>query len=117
MDFRDDKRTWNNNREFMYGRSLLVCPVLHPLYTKEQVEWTREDYPVIDWRAERNYEVYLPAGAQWYDYHTGVRYEGGQTLNASAPLATMPLYVKAGSIIPSAPRCSIPMRNRGTAST
>ena len=103
MDFRDDKATWNNNTEFMYGRSLLVCPVLHPLYTKEQVEWSREDYPVIDWRAEKSYEVYLPAGAQWYDYHTGVRYEGGQTLNASAPLATMPLYVKAGSIIPLGP--------------
>ena len=67
------------------------------------MEWIREDYPVIDWTAERSYEVYLPAGAQWYDYHTGVRYEGGQTLNASAPLATMPLYVKAGSIIPLGP--------------
>ncbi len=103
MDFRDDKHTWNNNSEFMYGRSLLVCPVLHPLYTKEQVEWTREDYPVVDWTAEKSYEVYLPAGAQWYDYRTGIRYEGGHTLNASAPLATMPLYVKAGSILPLGP--------------
>ena len=104
MDFRDDKNTWNNNREFMFGRSLLVCPVLHPLYTKEQVEWTSDrDYPVVDWTAEKQYDVYLPAGAQWYDYYTHAYYEGGQTITTASPLAYAPIFVKAGSIIPFGP--------------
>ena len=104
MDFRDDKLTWNNNTEFMYGHSLLICPVLHPLYTKEQVEWNSDrDYPTVDWTAEMQYDVYLPAGAQWYDYYTHDRYEGGQTITASAPLAYAPIYVKAGSIVPFGP--------------
>lgn len=104
MDFKDDKFTWNNNTQFMYGRSLLVCPVLHPLYTKEQVEWTPDnDYPEVDWTAEKHCEVYLPAGAKWYDYYTHTCYEGGQTITASSPLSSMPLYVKAGSIIPVGP--------------
>ena len=103
MDFKDDKATWDNKREFMYGRSLLICPVLDPLYTKERIEHTRGDYPTIDWTAEKHYDVYLPAGTQWYDYLTGDRYDGGQTLSAKAPLAYAPIYVKAGSIIPQGP--------------
>ncbi len=104
MDFKDDKLTWNNNTQFMYGRSLLVCPVLYPLYTKEQVEWTPDnDYPEVDWTAEKHYEVYLPAGTKWYDYYTHTCYEGGQTITASSPLSSMPLYVRAGSIVPVGP--------------
>ena len=103
MDFKEDKATWNNNTEFMYGHSLLICPVLHPLYTKEQVDWSNKEYPVVDWTAEKSYDVYLPAGAQWYDYYTHTRYEGGQTISASAPLAYAPIYVKAGSIVPFGP--------------
>lgn len=104
MDFRDDKNTWNNNSEFMFGRSLLVCPVLHPLYTKEQIEWTEgRDYPVVDWTAEKQYDVYLPAGAQWYDYYSNECYKGGQTITTASPLAYAPIFVKAGSIIPFGP--------------
>ncbi len=47
--------------------------------------------------------VYLPSGSDWYDFWTGVRYSGGQTLLAEAPLDTMPLYVRSGSIIPMGP--------------
>jgi alpha-D-xyloside xylohydrolase len=47
--------------------------------------------------------VYLPAGSDWHDFWTGVRYSGGQTLLAEAPLSTMPLYVRSGSIIPIGP--------------
>ena len=103
MDFKEDKNTWNNNAQFMYGRSLLICPVLHPLYTKEQVDWSGNPYPVVDWTAGKSYDVYLPAGTRWYDYRTHECYEGGQTITASAPLAYAPIYVKAGSIIPLGP--------------
>ena len=48
-------------------------------------------------------EVYLPQSASWYDFWTGKKYEGGQTIQAPAPIDIMPLYVKAGSIIPMGP--------------
>ena len=104
MDFKNDKQTWNNKREFMYGRNLLVCPVLDPLYTEEKIERTRgKEYPTIDWTAEKHYDVYLPQGTKWYDYYTNQCYDGGQELSTLAPLAYAPLYVKAGSIIPLGP--------------
>ena len=101
MDFKNDKQTWDNKREFMYGRNLLVCPVLDPLYTEEKIERTRgKEYPTVDWTAEKRYDVYLPQGTKWYDYYTNQCYDGGQELSTLAPLAYAPLYVKAGSIIP-----------------
>lgn len=102
MDFKSDKNTWDNNREFMFGRAFLVAPVLEPLYTPERHEdgkLYREGYKA-DWSSEKHYDVYLPAGADWYDYWSGEQYAGGQTIAAAAPLSRMPLYVKAGSIVP-----------------
>jgi alpha-D-xyloside xylohydrolase len=51
----------------------------------------------------RTRQVYLPAGTDWYDFHTGAKTAGGQSLDAVAPLARMPLYVRAGSIVPVGP--------------
>lgn len=113
MDFKDDRNTWNNNKEFMFGRSLLVCPVVDPLYTSEKIVKTDENsgwnksnvegqagWTPVDWSESKTYEVYLPAGCCWYDFYTGRKYEGGQSINAPAPLAYSPLFVKAGSILP-----------------
>lgn len=114
MDFKDDKNTWDNGRQFMFGRNLLVCPVLDPLYTQEKIVktdamsgWDHKDsdvneagWPTVDWTQPKTYEVYLPAGADWYDYRTNKLYNGGQKLTADAPIAYSPLYVKAGSILP-----------------
>jgi alpha-D-xyloside xylohydrolase len=44
--------------------------------------------------------VYLPAGADWYNYWTRQRHPGGQAIRAAAPIDTLPLFVRAGSIIP-----------------
>lgn len=116
MDFKNDPETWNNNREFMFGRSFLVCPVVDPLYTEEKIVhtdensgWDRHDaekgsvWKAVDWSATRQYEVYLPSGADWYDYWTGTLLRGGRWVKAQAPLAHSPLYVKAGSIVPLGP--------------
>ncbi|MDE6498768.1 MAG: glycoside hydrolase family 31 protein [Muribaculaceae bacterium] len=113
MDFRDDPATWHNGREFMFGRSLLVCPVLDPLYTEEKVVKTDEmsgwdkdaeggagGWAAVDWAQPRTYSVYLPAGTDWYDFYTGRKYNGGTTVEADAPISRSPLYVKAGSILP-----------------
>lgn len=114
MDFRDDRNVWDNGRQFMFGHSLLVCPVVDPLYTKEKIVktdeqsgWDKHDnheytngWPAVDWNQSKQYEVYLPKGAEWYDYWTGKLMKGGQTVKADAPIAHSPLYVKAGSILP-----------------
>ena len=96
MDFKDDPKAWDNNREFMFGRSLLVAPVVEALYTPEKIQ--RE--VTADWTAKKTYDVYLPQGTPWYDYWSGERLEGGQTVKADGTLAHCPVYVKAGSILP-----------------
>jgi alpha-D-xyloside xylohydrolase len=58
--------------------------------------------PVHEYKA-RSRKVYLPASTRWYDFHAGTVHEGGQTIDADAPLARMPLFVKAGSILPVGP--------------
>ena len=114
MDFPEDRNVWNNGRQYMFGHSLLVCPVLEPLYTQEKIVktdemsgWDQKDnneyangWPVVDWSQKKLFEVYLPKGADWYDFWTGRKLEGGQRVKADAPLAHSPLYVKAGSILP-----------------
>ncbi|MBM6920479.1 DUF5110 domain-containing protein [Phocea massiliensis] len=50
----------------------------------------------------RTAEVYLPSGADWFDFYTGKRYEGGQAVTVDAPIAHIPVFVKCGSIIPMA---------------
>ena len=115
MDFPKDKQTWSNGREFLFGRNILVCPVLQPLYTTERIvhtdalsgwnkqEGKREEYPPVDWTEQKTYEVYLPAGTNWYDYWSGELHKGGQTLSVDATIAHSPLFIKAGSIIPTGP--------------
>ncbi len=64
----------------MLGPAFLVAPVTEQGATKRQ--------------------VYLPAGADWYNYWTNERVKGGQTITVDAPIDTIPLFVRAGSIIP-----------------
>ncbi|HKU88356.1 MAG TPA: TIM-barrel domain-containing protein [Steroidobacteraceae bacterium] len=83
MDFIDDLAARDVKDEYLFGNAFLVAPVY-----KYQA---------------RSRPVYLPAGTSWYDFHTGKRFEGGQTVEAAAPLGRMPLYVRAGSIVPVGP--------------
>jgi alpha-D-xyloside xylohydrolase len=94
MDFANDKHSLDINDEYMFGKSLLVCPVTKPMYSKE----TLEDFSTLKSR-----ELYLPKGTCWYDFWTGEKFTGGQTINKEAPIDIIPLYVKAGSIIPTGP--------------
>ncbi|MCQ2375793.1 MAG: glycoside hydrolase family 31 protein [Salinivirgaceae bacterium] len=113
MDFKADTNVWDNNREYMFGRSILVAPIVNALYTPETANetnemsgWNRDNKTLFqegfkaDWNAQKNYNVYLPKGASWYDYWTNTKHEGGQTVAADGTLAHCPLYVKAGSILP-----------------
>jgi alpha-D-xyloside xylohydrolase len=79
----------------MFGKSLLVCPVTKPMYSKE----TKEDFSTLKSR-----ELYLPKGTDWYDFWTGEKFTGGQTIKKEAPIDIIPLFVKAGSILPVGPK-------------
>jgi alpha-D-xyloside xylohydrolase len=95
FDFRDDPQTYEVEDQFMFGPALMACPVTEPMYYAAGSE------PLAN--AEKARRVYLPAGSDWYDFWTGELYAGGQTITAPAPLDTMPLYVRAGSILPMGP--------------
>jgi alpha-D-xyloside xylohydrolase len=82
MDWRNDVNAQNTGDQFMYGPAILVNPVTEPGAT------TRH--------------LYLPP-AKWYDFWTGATAEGGKFVDTPAPLERMPLYVRAGSIIPMGP--------------
>jgi alpha-D-xyloside xylohydrolase len=98
FDFCSDPATYNISDQFMFGPALLVNPVTKPMY------YGPNSTPLTD--VEKTRPVYLPAGSDWYDFWTDERYAGGQTLSADAGLETMPLYVRAGSIIPLGPDIS-----------
>lgn len=98
MDFAADSMTHNLNNEYMFGQSILVAPVVTPLYVSAQSGKGTEDYSVAKTTA-----VYLPQGANWFDFWTGEKLQGGQTVNKEVPIDIMPIYVKAGSILPFGP--------------
>jgi len=100
MDFAADKAAWEVADEFLFGRSLLVAPVLHAQYTPEEVAF---DSTPVDFTPARSTQVYLPKGTDWYDFWTGARLKGGQTVTRETHLDTVPLYVRAGGIIPLGP--------------
>jgi alpha-D-xyloside xylohydrolase len=83
MDFPADRRAWDIKDEYLFGPALLVAPV-------------------TQYKARRR-SVYLPSGASWYDFYSGRLSRGGETVAAAAPYERIPLFVRAGSIIPSGP--------------
>jgi alpha-D-xyloside xylohydrolase len=83
MDFREDATATDQPFEYLFGKSILVAPVTEP--------------GVNEWN------VYLPKSASWFDFWTGKQFKGGQTITTSAPLNIIPLFVRAGSIIPMGP--------------
>jgi alpha-D-xyloside xylohydrolase len=92
FDFSNDKQVYNIPDQYMFGPAFLVNPVTEQLYTGNKATIGK---------GTRN--VYLPASANWYDFYTGKLYTGGQTIAAAAPIDIIPLYIKAGSIIPMGP--------------
>lgn len=103
MDFADDKQALDINNEFMFGKSILVCPVTQPMYSRPVVQGNDtlhvEDFSIIKKTAS-----YLPTGADWYDFWTGEKFPGGQTLERESPIDIIPLYVKSGSLLPIGPK-------------
>jgi alpha-D-xyloside xylohydrolase len=80
MDFPADPKVADIPDEYMYGPAFLVAPVTEQGATHRT--------------------VYLPAGCDWYNYWTRERMHGGEAIVADAPIDTLPLFVRAGSIVP-----------------
>ena len=80
MDFREDTTAVSTAYEYMFGKAFLIAPVTAPGVT--------------------NWDVYLPKPNAWFDFWTGKRFEGGQTISTPAPLDKIPVFVKEGSIVP-----------------
>ncbi len=102
MDFNEDKNVHTIGNQYMFGKSFLVIPVTEPMYvTSTEKKWAgpKEDFSVI-----KTQEVYLPAGTGWIDFWTGESFEGGQKINKQVPIDIIPLYVRAGSIVPFGPK-------------
>lgn len=94
MDFAADSKTHEVGGEFLFGRSLLVAPVTRP----EVTEWS----------------VYLPQGADWWDFWSNEKQQGGQTLNRCVSKEILPVYVKPAVSCRSVPKYSIPPKRIGT---
>jgi alpha-D-xyloside xylohydrolase len=100
MDFPKDKKALDLNDEYMFGKSLLVSPVTNAMYVKPGAS---EKEQVEDFSTTKSKETYLPAGSDWYDFWTAEKFSGGNKVSRQTPLDIIPLYVKAGSVIPVGP--------------
>lgn len=92
FDFVHDKNTLNIDDQYMFGPAIMVNPVVKPMYYGKNSKTIHE--------ANKTREVYLPMGCEWVDFWTGKRLNGGNHVIAAAPLEYIPLYIKAGSILP-----------------
>lgn len=82
-DYLEDAETRKISNQFLFGTELLAAPVV------ESLAATRR--------------LYLPRGTVWYDFFTGRREEGGRWIEPAVELETIPLYAKAGAIVPMGP--------------
>ena len=116
-DFASDKKVWNMTDEFMFGRSILAAPIVDPQYTEEKIirtdamtGWDRQDVGSkkddgrsVDWTATKSAVKYLPKGATWYDFWTNKAYRGGRNVTLETTFDRVPMFVRAGSILPLGP--------------
>lgn len=117
MDFRNDKKTWNINDQYMFGKALLVAPIVEAQYTPEKLDktlkenegWTKSSSTSVnkpfdvDFTTAKSTRVYLPAETKWFDFFTGKEYDGGQEIELTTHINSIPLFARAGSIIPIGP--------------
>lgn len=104
MDFATDRKAILLGNEYMFGKNILVCPVTQPLYTKK-VEGNKGVATVANIaKASSPVQVYLPKGSKWIDFWTNEMIEGGREISRECPISIMPLYIKAGSILPLGPK-------------
>ena len=115
-DFAQDKKVWDMSDEFMFGRSILAAPIVDPQYTEEKIirtdamtGWDRQEVNSekgivnSDFTVPKTATKYLPKGAKWYDFWTNKQYNGGQHVTLETSFDRVPMFVRAGSILPLGP--------------
>ena len=115
-DFAADRRVWDVADEFMFGHSILAAPVVEAQYTQERIiredamtGWDKKEVKpesentTVNWSETKTASKYLPKGALWYDFWTNKTYKGGQTVALQTSLDRVPMFVRAGSILPLGP--------------
>ena len=106
MDFANDRQALDINDEYMFGKSLLVCPVTNPMYSEPQSG--KDTFSVARFQQRQNASSVLAGGCRLVSISGQARrYTGGQTLNKKTPIDIIPLYVKAGSILSIGPESAI----------
>jgi len=116
MDF-NDKKVVDMNNEYLFGKSILVAPVVNAQYTpeaivrsNEQTGWDKKDanndtkVQPVTFAQAKSTKVYLPEGTVWYDFWTNEKIKGGQEIVKATTIDEIPLYIKSGSIIPFGPQ-------------
>ncbi len=89
FDFRSDAKVYSIPDQYMFGPAFMVNAVTRQMYSVANGDGTTQTR-----------SVYLPEGTDWFDFWTGKKFTGGQTIDAAAPIDIIPLFIKAGSIIP-----------------
>ena len=115
-DFADDKNTWETVDEFMFGTAILAAPILNPQFTEEKIVrtdpmsgWDEQASRSMvrqvdaDWSEPHQVTKYLPKGTLWYDFWTGEQLRGGRNITFATVLDRVPMFVRAGSILPLGP--------------
>ena len=103
FDFPEDKVVWDITDQYMFGEALMVCPILESVKNGKATDSAGKHSVLGDAKQEEicsERTVYFPKGCDWFDFYTGVKYEGGTSTSIKAGLDTIPVFVKSGSIIP-----------------
>ncbi len=98
MDFPKDSVAINLTNEYMFGKAILVVPITDSMYVHEQSGKRK-----VDLSNAKTQSAYLPKGTSWIDFWNGESHKGGHTILVNAPIDQIPLFIKAGSILPLGP--------------
>lgn len=101
MDFAKDKNVLDINDQFLLGKSIMISPVVNAMYVKAGA--APGTAKIEDFSTVKAKESYLPSGTSWFDFWTGEKLSGGRKVNKQTPLDMIPVYVKAGSVLPVGP--------------
>ena len=102
MDFNEDKKVHTISNQYMFGKAFLVTPVTRNMYVFSDKEQWKDPYE--DFSKTGTQDVYLPKGTKWFDFWTGEVLNGRQMVTKEVPIDIIPLYVRAGSIVPFGPK-------------
>jgi len=95
FDFSHDENVFDIKDQFMFGPSILVCPVVEPMYYGSESRILKN--------VNKTRKVYLPAGQKWIDFWTGRQYDGGREIVSEASIDRIPLFIKGGAVLPLGP--------------